>query len=113
MCFYEALTALRKQLEAWRLYDRFEQDFINYALHFSLWNLNTLKGPAKKKLYNQLRGGWFQALGIADYPKEKFYHKGEYAQYGQIMKCPYINLLQNVLGIAQRGGTYIRRRIRE
>lgn len=107
MCFYEALTALRKQLEAWRLYDRFEQDFINYALHFSLWNLNTLKGPAKKKLYNQLRGGWFQALGIADYPKEKFYHKGEYAQYGQIMRMPYSPVLQWIVGKGQRGKAWI------
>jgi len=113
MCFYDALTALRDQLKRWDLYERFEQDSIDYALHFSLWNLNTLKGPTKKKLYNQLRKAWFKELGIVDYPVEKFYHRGEYRQYLQIMKSPYIKILQMGLGFAQRGMTFVRRVIRK
>ena len=109
MCFYHALIALRGQLKAWGLYERFEQDYINYALHFSLWNLNTLSDPTKKKLYNQLRTEWFRDLGIADYPKDGFYHKGEYAQYVQIMKWPYNKLLQRIVGTMQRGWTWIQR----
>lgn len=113
MCFYHALIALREQLKAWGLYERFEQDYINYALHFSLWNLNTLSDPTKKKLYQQLRKEWFRELGIVDYPKEKFYHRGEYAQYLQIMKWPYSRLLQRIIGFGQRGMTWVRRKIRE
>lgn len=113
MCFYHALIALREQLKAWGLYERFEQDYINYALHFSLWNLNTLSDPTKKKLYQQLRREWFRELGIVDYPKEKFYHRGEYAQYLQIMKWPYSRLLQRIIGFGQRGMTWVRRKIRE
>ena len=109
MCFYDALIALRDQLKAWGLYERFEQDYINYALHFSLWNVNTLSDPTKKKLYNQLRKEWFGELGIVDYPKEKFFHRGEYAQYVQIMKWPYSKGLQKMIGYAQRGMTGIRR----
>lgn len=109
MCFYHALIALREQLKAWGLYERFEQDYVNYALHFSLWNLNTLSEPTKKKLYNQLRKEWFRDLGIADYPKDGFYHKGEYAQYVQIMKWPYNKLLQRLVGTMQRGWTWIQR----
>lgn len=112
MCFYHALIALREQLRAWGLYERFEQDYINYALHFSLWNLNTLSDPTKKKLYQQLRREWFKELGIVDYPKEKFYHRGEYAQYVQIMKWPYSRLLQRAIGFGQRGMTWVRRKIR-
>lgn len=112
MCFYQALSAMRDQLKAWGLYERFEQDFINYALHFSLWNLNTLKDPTKGKLYGELRGGWFEALGVTHYPKEKFYHAGEYAQYRLIMALPYNPLLLKAAGFAQRGATYIRRKIR-
>lgn len=112
MCFYHALIALREQLKAWGLYERFEQDYINYALHFSLWNLNTLSDPTKKKLYQQLRREWFKELGIVDYPKEKFYHRGEYAQYVQIMKWPYSRLLQRAIGFGQRGMTWVRRKIR-
>ena len=113
MCFYDALIALREQLKAWELYERFEQDYINYALHFSLWNLNTLSDPTKKKLYNQLRKEWFRELGIVDYPVEKFYHRGEYAQYGQIVKWPYCEALQKIVGVVQRGMTFVRRLVRK
>ena len=113
MCFYQALIALREQLKSWGLYERFEQDYINYALHFSLWNLNTLSDPTKKKLYNQLRKAWFRELGIVDYPKEKFYHRGEYAQYVQIMKLPYNGLLLRAIGFAQRGMTWVRRMMKK
>lgn len=109
MCFYSALTALRDQLKAWRLYERFEQDFINYALHFSLWNLNTLKGPARRKLYHQLRNGWFVELGITAYPREGFYHRTEYAQYQQIITFPYILTIQWAFGKIQRLFTWITR----
>ena len=112
MCFYDALIALRDQLKAWGLYERFEQDYINYALHFSLWNLNTLSDPTKKKLYNQLRNGWFKELGIVAYPKDMFYHRGEYAQYVQIMKFPYNKCLQWGIAFAQRGTTWIRRKFK-
>ena len=111
MCFYDALIALRDQLKAWELYERFEQDYVNYALHFSLWNLNTLSGPTKKMLYNQLRKAWFKELGISDYTREKFYHRGEYVQYLLIMKWSYSKLLQCVIGFAQRGVTWIHRKI--
>lgn len=110
MCFYDALIALRNQLKAWGLYERFEDDFINYALHFSLWNLNTLKDPTKKKLYNRLKKEGFQALGITDYPRERFYHRGEYAQYVQIMKWPYWPAVQWIVAKFQRGTVWIKRK---
>lgn len=111
MCFFQALLALRDQLRTWGLYERFEQDYINYALHFSLWNLNTLSDPTRKLLYDQLRNAWFQELSIVDYPREKFYHRGEYAQYRQIMRWPYSRLMQRAIGFAQRGMTWIRRKV--
>ena len=84
MCFYNALTALRSNMQQWGIYSRFEQDFINYCLHFSLWNLNTLKEPTHTLLYNKLREEWFADLGIQDHPQEYFYHRGEYNQYRDI-----------------------------
>ncbi|MBR3874040.1 MAG: glycosyltransferase family 2 protein [Clostridia bacterium] len=112
MCFYDALIALREQLKAWGLYERFEQDYINYALHFSLWNLNTLGDPTKRKLYNQLRDAWFEELGIAGYPKEKFYHRGEYVQYVQVVKRPYNKRMQGIISWAQRGVMWVKRRMK-
>lgn len=111
MCFFEALLALRAQLHSWQLYDRFEQDFINYALHFSLWNLNTLKDPTKRKLYGALRGGWFEELGVTGYPREKFYNPFEYAQYRIIMALPYQRQLLWLVDFIYRGSRFVRRKL--
>lgn len=109
-CFYYALSALRSQLEDWELYGRFEQDFINYALHFSLWNLNTLKPPAQSLLYQKLRKSWFDKLGISGHPASYFYRRGEYAQYIQMLSAPYNRGLQWIAGVIQRGCTWLRRK---
>ena len=49
-CFYDALTALRERLKAEGLFKEMEKDYINYALHFSLWNINTLAEPRSARL---------------------------------------------------------------
>lgn len=85
-CFYKALTALRENLMRYGLYYELEQDFINYALHFSLWNLNTLQGEKKKELYKILKRRWFRELGITGHKKEYFYDKKEYEQYQKMIR---------------------------
>jgi len=70
------------------IYEEVEQSYLNYALHFSLWNLNTIKGPTYEKLYNALRDEYFEELGISKYPEEFFWSKGEYKQYLRIKKYP-------------------------
>lgn len=85
-CFYDALLALRQRLEQEDIYWELEQDYINYALHFSLWNLKTLAEPTKQVLREQLKGEWFEELGIADKEKSYFYNSGEYDEYQEIMK---------------------------
>lgn len=85
-CFYSALTALRENLVRYGLYYELEQDFINYALHFSLWNLNTIQGEKKKELYKMLKKRWFRELGITGRPNEYFYDKTEYEQYRKMVR---------------------------
>ncbi len=85
-CFYDALTALKDTLEDAHLFQRFEQDYINYCLHFSLWNLNTLKEPTRTKLYCQLKEEWFAQMGIPNRNRAYFYSKNEYAQYRWIQQ---------------------------
>ena len=84
-CFYHALTALRDKLREEGLYEELEKDYINYALHFSLWNYNTLSEPTKTKLKEKLKSEWFKELGIEGKNKEYFYIKQEFEQYQQIM----------------------------
>ncbi len=85
-CFYHALTALKENLIKYGLYYELEKDFINYALHFSLWNYKTIQGEKKEELRRMLKKRWFRELGIAGRKKEYFYDKGEYGEYREIMK---------------------------
>lgn len=85
-CFYDALTALRDRMISEGLYREVEKDFINYALHFSLWNINTLAEPTKSMLIDKMNKEWFEKLGIKDKSEEYFYNKKEYVQYKSIVK---------------------------
>ncbi len=85
-CFYDALCALRNMLKEHGLYGDLEKDFINYALHFSLWNLNTIAGDSYFKLYDKLKEEWFADLGIAGHGADYFYEQREYDQYACIMQ---------------------------
>ncbi|MCI9167565.1 MAG: glycosyltransferase family 2 protein [Dorea sp.] len=88
-CFYEALRALKERLEHFGRYRELEQDYVNYALHFSLWNLHTIQGEKKRELYQRLRKKWFKDLGIAGRRKSYFYDLGEYRQYVKIMRTSW------------------------
>lgn len=84
-CFYDALIALRTRLQEENIFWELEQDFINYALHFSLWNLNTLAEPTKTILKEKLCDEWFEELGIREKVPEYFYNSGEYIEYKSLI----------------------------
>ena len=88
-CFYNALCALRDMLKEKNLFWELEKDFHNYALHFSLWNLNTISGPCYELLYNKLREEWFEDLGITGHEENYFYNRKEYRQFREIMECTF------------------------
>lgn len=85
-CFYDALIALRQRLIQEGIFWELEQDYVNYALHFSLWNLNTLAEPTHTLLEEKLRSEWFADLGIQDKPESYFYNRSEYGQYKSLRK---------------------------
>ena len=84
-CFYDALTALRERLCREGMYEEVERDYINYALHFSLWNLNTLAEPTRSVLKNKLLTEWFRDLGISGKEPAYFYIRSEYDQYRKLL----------------------------
>lgn len=53
-CFYEACTALQDELVRMGVYPELERGFLNWALHFCFWNLDTIEGPAYEKVYGLL-----------------------------------------------------------
>lgn len=80
-CFYYALVALRDRLKAEKVYKEVERDYINYALHFCLWNLNTLSEPTYSVLKKKLMNEWFEDLGIKGKKRDYFYIQSEFDQY--------------------------------
>ncbi len=80
-CFHEALIALKKNLQERDLFWQLEQDYINYALHASIWNVETMKEPGREQLYRKLKEEWFTEFGITGKPMPYFYHSGEYDKY--------------------------------
>lgn len=85
--FYKALQAMREQLYTWQVYERYEQDFVNYALNFSLWHLMTLSGEAYLQLFDKLKTSWWKELGILGKGEEYFYNAKEYELYTQVLEC--------------------------
>lgn len=84
-CFYNALTSLKENLVNWGIYERFEQDFINYVVNFSLWNLNTLAEPTHTLLLEKLRDEWFDEMNVIGHPAKYFYNQTEYRQVLSIL----------------------------
>lgn len=84
-CFYNALQKVKSMLIEMSVFEKYEQHFVNYALHSCLWNLNTLPDETAYKLFNVLRTEWFEALGINGRDEEYFLNILEYQQYVDIV----------------------------
>lgn len=93
-CFHEALTALKKRLYEWEVFDAVERDFANYCLHASLWNINSLSGEVREMLFHKLKDEWFDEFGISSSGISYFYNEDEYRQYEQIMELDYTTWVQ-------------------
>lgn len=100
-CCWQAVSAIQKELQKRNQYDLVEQSFINWALHFLLWNVHTLKGEAKEKLVSELQKKYFMMLHLDKYTGDYFYSKSEYHEFLQIQRH----------GTAVREQTYVLRRI--
>lgn len=88
-CFYNALKALRDVLKEKGLYEELKKDFVNYAVHFSLWNLNTITGECYEKLYTKLHEEWFEKLEVTGHDEAYFYNKTEYKQLADILRYDF------------------------
>lgn len=84
-CFHEALKKLKQGLVEHGIYKEVEQDYINYALHFSLWNLNTVSKTVYDDMLNKLKKEWFAEFGITGKQESYFYNKKEYNQYMKLI----------------------------
>lgn len=84
-CFYSALLQVKNELVRMGIFDKRKKDFINYALHSCLWNLNTLSQPVALELFKKLKGEWLESLEIKDYGEVYYDNKEDYYQLVSIL----------------------------
>jgi len=89
-CFYEALVEVKRELLRSGVYPEVERSFINRALNFSIWNLNTIKGDKKKKVYRLIRNNILREFSIDQHKREYFYNGGDYNKLVEIRDNTYL-----------------------
>ncbi len=88
--FYYALKKLKHFIQEKNLYIRFHQDFINYVVSFSLWQLNTLKGNSFYSLYQNLKNKWLKEFDVTKYEKSFFYNNKNYKRINYILQSDLV-----------------------
>ena len=83
--FYLALMALKTVLEIQGTYDRFRHSFINWALNFSLWHIDTLREDIRRQLIIRCRKEFFWNLDLLSAAPEDFDKEEEYRRMQAIM----------------------------
>ena len=100
-CCWLAIKGIKAELCKRNQFEIVEKSFINWSLHFLLWNVHTLQEDAKTKLVTELKNNYFVDLELDKYPKDFFYDQREYREYLQICQT----------GKSSRSQMYIFRRV--
>lgn len=84
--FYNALKELKKQLIVLQCYEELERDYINYALYYSLWNLDKFfDTEIYEDLFENLKSKWFLEFGVLDKQETYFYNPNNFKRCNEIM----------------------------
>ncbi len=82
-CFIEALTEVQKYLYIKDMYMRFKQDFLNYCVNFSLWQIETLPKKYRPVVIQKIKAeNWYSE--IRNKLKNYFYKPDEYEYFVKI-----------------------------
>ena len=82
-CFFLAAKALGEELKKSGVYQEVEKGFLNWVLHFSFWNLDTIEGEGYQKVYDLVTGDCIREFGLLDH--ERDYYKGNLAEYDRLV----------------------------
>ncbi|NLP45229.1 MAG: glycosyltransferase [Peptococcaceae bacterium] len=96
-CYYIALLKLKKKLVELNMYDTVKRSFVNWAIDFCLWNLNSISGLPHLKIYEQLYYYGFREFDIDDQPSYYFYNDTHFAQYLKIRATNPIDYTENYI----------------
>ncbi len=85
-CFYAACTALRNELVCMGSYGELEKGFVNWALHFCFWNLDTIEGAAYEKVYDLICGTCDEDFGFLSHTRDFYAQPELYDRLAQMKK---------------------------
>ncbi len=102
--FYLALMALKEQLITDGVYDIFRHSFVNWALNFSLWNIDTLDKKFSREIKQKCREEYFEKLDILNNAPSYFLYDHEYKRLQRIMSEVRVSVIIPVYN----GEKYIR-----
>jgi len=81
-CAYNAILKIKSEMKNRQIYNKFEQSFVNWGLHFILWNINTMKdGKEKSKFIKLANDKYFKEIGVDRFEKSYFHYKNEFLEY--------------------------------
>ena len=107
--FLKALVKLRDFMSEKGIYARFERDFVNYCLDFSLWHLDTLRGYSYCLLYNALKNIWYKNFGVSTREREYFYNVESYNRMVDIVERDVSQVLCDKLDAASREASSLKK----
>ena len=84
-CFADALVLVRSKLKELDLYERYERDFINYAMKFSVWQEKTITGRSKEKLRDAIAFAWHEQFEVTGHSADFFYDQNAYRYYSALV----------------------------
>lgn len=93
-CFYQAIESIAVELKNVGKFDIYIQAFRNWILDFSLWNLHTINGREKQKVYDLVRNIIFPQYRILEYQKEYYLFPYLYELALKISKGDYLEQLE-------------------
>lgn len=89
LCFFDALRIVKCILNEHDAYNTFERGYLNWALNFCLWNLDTAHQDDKQAICDFIRNEGFDELRIFDHPQSFYFVPREYQSAKLIMQYRY------------------------
>lgn len=87
---YKAFSMVKRFLEQHRLYDRFEQSFLNWAMEFLVWHVSNIPDCHIQRSYlDRLKNEWFPELRFDRYPRSYYRDRLTYAKYQLAKYAPW------------------------
>lgn len=85
--FYKAIVLLKNAVRKLPTYGQLEQGFLNWAVDFALWNIESLPvGETRAKIVGELFAGGFPELELESHPMSYFSHYPRTAKRYELLK---------------------------